>query len=100
MTHFLKGDVVRLKSGGPRLVVTGTAPLSEYEQRVFVAWFDAHNQQCDYEFSSSVLDNMKYTGLTPEMIAAFIRFYEPVGLGNEYSAKQTWEVFMNAKAGE
>lgn len=98
MSHFLKGDVVRLKSGGPRLVVTGTARLSDYEQRVFVAWFDADNQQCDYEFSSSVLESVDGSELTPEMIEAYINLWSE-GFCNEDMAKQAWKVFMNAKGG-
>lgn len=36
--QFQVGDVVELKSGGPNMTVTGTAPLNG-KPHVFVAWF-------------------------------------------------------------
>lgn len=98
MAHFLKGDVVRLKSGGPKLVVTGAKQLSDYEQRVFVSWFDTNSQQCQHEFSSNVLESADGSELTPEMIEAYINIWSE-GFCNEDMAKQAWKVFMNAKGG-
>jgi uncharacterized protein YodC (DUF2158 family) len=58
LTHYRPGDKVRLKIGGPSmLVLTYTAAPSE--QRVVCIWFKSDGSLCEAAFPESVLEDQE-----------------------------------------
>jgi uncharacterized protein YodC (DUF2158 family) len=54
--EFKKGDVVVLKSGGPRMTVSQTGEDSYGEQKVWCVWFERNTKHED-TFDPAVLSN-------------------------------------------
>ena len=48
-THWKEGDVVRLKSGGPKMVVDRVKYFSDDSASVYCVWFvGSEKQECDF----------------------------------------------------
>ena len=60
MVRFKKGDLVRLKSGGPKMTVTdvGQAAYTQ-EDTVWVRWFDEKGKVENDTFSPESLEHAK-----------------------------------------
>jgi uncharacterized protein YodC (DUF2158 family) len=63
-TEFVKGDTVRLKSGGPIMTVTNVgARAYSTEEAVWCVWFDAKNNKTEDTFPPESLEKVtKPTG--------------------------------------
>lgn len=56
---FDSGEVVRLKCGGPWMVVRAASEVSEVygTQRVWVSWFTVDQKLQEHEFNSEILEH-------------------------------------------
>ncbi len=55
MSAFIDGDLVRLKSGGPIMVVRHKNPIDDYRDNVYVSWFKPDGCVAEHMFNSVVL---------------------------------------------
>ena len=53
---FKVGDIVRLRSGGPRMTVEAILPDMPGGPVVACSWFDENNQHHDRSFSPAALE--------------------------------------------
>ena len=53
--HWKEGDVVRLKSGGPKMVVDRVKYFSDDSASVYCVWFE-NNKKLEYDFPPSGLE--------------------------------------------
>jgi uncharacterized protein YodC (DUF2158 family) len=63
-TEFQRGDVVRLKSGGPSMVVDHLntdsyqqSPAPHWHPNALCVWFDAHDQLANGYFALDLLEH-------------------------------------------
>jgi uncharacterized protein YodC (DUF2158 family) len=66
-SEFKKGDVVRLKSGGPRMTVQDLGSFTGIEDGVVCVWFENNKQQ------SAVFDRagLEHAGETKPLFEVF-----------------------------
>ena len=61
---FNNGDVVSLKSGGPKMTVTSVGEDTYGTMSVFVTWFDKNNQRSQDSFPIDAVDYAPSGGTT------------------------------------
>jgi uncharacterized protein YodC (DUF2158 family) len=53
MENFIIGDIVQLKSGGPKMTIEALSTT------VFCQWFNEKNELCDGHFQENTLKKVK-----------------------------------------